>query len=186
MPGKQATSSGLADRYVTALFELAQAENGLDIVEADFARLSTALETSSDLDRLITSPLASRPEQGRAIEALAVQLGLSDLTKKFLGVLAAHRRLGALPAMLNSFRVMLATHRGEETAEVVSAVPLNDEQLGGIKDGISAHVGKPVSLAARVDPDLLGGLVVRIGSRMIDASLKTKLQQLELSMRGIG
>jgi F-type H+-transporting ATPase subunit delta len=175
----------LANRYATALFELASERKALEQVEGDLASLDRAIGETADLARLISSPIVSREEQARAMGALADQLGLSDIVKNFLGVLAERRRLGALPAMIAEFNRRLAAHRGEETAEVTSAVPLDESQLASVKDAVAAYAGRPVQLSASVDPGLLGGLVVRIGSRMIDASLKTKLQHLELSMRGV-
>jgi F-type H+-transporting ATPase subunit delta len=175
----------LASRYATALFELASEQNALDQVEGDLLTLERALDESPDLGRLIRSPVVARDEQGRAMAALAERLGLGELTRNFLGVLAAQRRLVALPGVIAGFKRQLAVHRGEETAEVTSAVPLDEEQLAGVKDAVARYAGRPVQLTATVDPALLGGIVVRIGSRMIDASLKTKLQNLELSMRGV-
>lgn len=176
---------GLADRYATALFDLALQRKALEQVEGDLATLDRAIEGNADLARLLASPIVSREEHGRATQALAERLGLSEIVRNFLGVLARQRRLFALSAIIRAFRQKLARHRGEETAEVVSAVPLSEAQLASIKEGVAGYVGRPVSLAAAVDPALLGGLVVRVGSRMVDASLKTKLQQLELSMRGV-
>jgi F-type H+-transporting ATPase subunit delta len=175
----------LANRYATALFELASERNALEQVEGDLASLDRAIGETTDLARLISSPIVSREDQARGMAALADQLGLSDIVKNFLGVLAERRRLAALPAIIAEFNRQLAAHRGEETAEVTSAVPLDESQLASIKDAVAAYAGRPVQLSASVDPGLLGGLVVRIGSRMIDASLKTKLQHLELSMRGV-
>jgi F-type H+-transporting ATPase subunit delta len=178
-------ASGLASRYATALFDLASERNALEQVERDLAALDRAIAESADLKRLIASPIVSREDQARAMEALADQLGLDQIVKNFLGVIAERRRLAALPGMIVGFNRQLAAHRGEETAEVTSAVPLDEGQLASVKDAVAAYAGRPVQLTTSVDPGLLGGLVVRIGSRMIDASLKTKLQHLELSMRGV-
>lgn len=185
LPANSATASGLANRYATALFELAAERNALEQVGNDLGLLGRTVEENMELRRLLSSPVVSREEHGRATAALAERLGLSEVVASFLGVLARQRRLFALPQMIGEFQRMLAAHRGEETAEVVSAVPLSDEQLASVKESVATYVGKPVSLEASVDPALLGGLVVRVGSRMIDASLKTKLQHLELSMRGV-
>jgi F-type H+-transporting ATPase subunit delta len=178
-------ASGLANRYATALFDLAAERNALEQVEADLAALDRAIDESTDLARLIASPIVSREDQGQAMAAVAERLGLGDIVQNFLGVLARSRRLAALPAIIAAYRRMLAAHRGEETAEVTSAVPLDEAQLASVREAVAAYAGKPVHLSAAVDPALLGGIVVRIGSRMIDASLKTKLQHLELSMRGV-
>ena len=185
MPANTATASGLASRYATALFELASEQGALDQVEGDLLTLERTLGESPDFRRLIRSPVVSRDEQARTMSALADRLGLGELTRNFLGVLASQRRLAALPGVIVGFKHRLAAHRNEETAEVASAVPLDDGQLAGVKDAVARYAGRPVQLTATVDPALLGGIVVRIGSRMIDASLKTKLQNLELSMRGV-
>ena len=175
----------MAGRYATALFELAAERHALDQVERDLATLEQALTASADLGRLIRSPVIGREDQGRAMAALAGKLGLGEITCNFLGVLAGQRRLGALPGVAAAFKRLLAAHRGEETAEVVSAVPLDEDELASVKSAVARYAGRPVQLSASVDPALLGGIVVRVGSRMIDASLKTKLQNLELSMRGV-
>ena len=175
----------MASRYATALFELALERNAVDQVESDLNGLARAHDENADLARLIRSPIVSRDEQRRAMAALAERLSLSDLVRSLLGVLASQRRLAALPAAITEFKRRLALHRGEETAEVVSAVPLDEAQLASVKDAVARYAGRPVQLTAEVDPGLLGGVVVRIGSRMIDASLKTKLHNLELSMRGV-
>jgi F-type H+-transporting ATPase subunit delta len=166
------------------LFDLARERGGLEQAGADLASLQQAVTESDDLGRLLRSPIVSREEHARAAAALGERLGASDTVRGFLGVLAQQRRMAALPAIIDEFARLLAVHRGEETADVVSAVPLDDAQLGQVRETVAAYVGRPVQLSAAVDPALLGGLVVRIGSRMVDASLKTKLHNLELSMRG--
>jgi F-type H+-transporting ATPase subunit delta len=185
LPASTATASGLASRYATALFELAVERDALDQVDGDLASLERALQESPDLARLIRSPVVAREGQARAMAVLAERLGTGELIGKFLGVLANQRRLDVLPALIAEFRRRLALHRGEETAQVTSAVPLDEAQLDSVRGAVATYAGRPVQLSASVDPGLIGGLVVRIGSRMIDASLKTKLQNLELSMRGI-
>ncbi|MCB1884942.1 MAG: F0F1 ATP synthase subunit delta [Geminicoccaceae bacterium] len=186
MPATNAQASGLAQRYAKALFELAQEGKALDAVLADLDRLDAAIDESDDLATLIKNPVLSREEQEQGILAVAERMGVGELTRRFLGVLAQKRRLYALPDVAKSFRAMLAESRGEVTAEVVSAQPLTDEQQGALKGSIERYVGRNVSMQTRVDGGLLGGLVVQVGSRMLDASLKTKLQQLEQSMRGMG
>lgn len=178
-------TSGPAGRYASALFELARERSAIAELENDVATIERAVAESPDLSRSLTSPIVRRDEHAATVAALAQRLGLGALTTSFLGVLAQQRRLGSLPMILASLRRMLAEERGESAAEVVSAVPLDQGQLDQLKDSVARHVGRAVELTASVDPSLIGGLVVRIGSRMIDASLKTKLQQLELSMRGI-
>lgn len=176
----------MATRYATALFELAEEGNALDKVAQDLATVERMTAESEDLRKVLQSPIVSRDAQAAAVTALAGPAGIGDTVAKFLGVLAENRRLFALPAITAAYRARLAAARGEVTAEVTSAVPLDGEQLEAVKASVSRYAGKAVSLTADVDPSLLGGLVVRIGSRMIDASLKTKLQQLELAMRGVG
>ncbi len=179
------TASGVASRYANALFDLAQERGGLEQAGADLASLQQAVAESDDLARLIRSPVVSREQHARAADALAERLGVSDTVRSFLGVLAAQRRMAVLPGVIAEFARLLAAHRGEETAEVTSAVPLDEGQFGEVREAVAGYVGRPVQLTAAVDPSLLGGMVVRIGSRMVDASLKTKLHNLELSMRGI-
>lgn len=177
--------SGVASRYATALFDLAKDEDQLDEVAGDLNALEGLIGDSADLERLIKNPVVSREAQGQAIRAIAEKAGLGSTTTKFLGVLAQHRRLFALGAVAQSFRSALAQDRGEIKAEVVSAASLSAEELDAVKSAIGRFAGRAVNVEAQVDPSLLGGLVVRVGSRMLDASLKTKLQQLEQSMRGL-
>jgi len=184
LPASSAIASGVAGRYALALFELARDGDVLDAVAADLTSFSTMLDESADLRRLIRSPVLSRDDQGKALAALAERAGFGELTTKFLGLVAEHRRLFALPEVIEAYRAMLAEHKGEVAAELVSAVPLQEEQVATLEKQLTASVGKQVMLAARVDPGLLGGLVVRVGSRMLDASLRTKLRQLELAMKG--
>ena len=167
-----------------ALFELARDQDALDVVAGDLGDLRAMLQESADLRRLIESPVLSREDQGRAITALAERAGFAQLTGRFLGLLAHKRRLFALPEIIGAYRTMLGEHKGEVSAELTSAVALTDEQLAAVKEQLSKAVGQSVMLATAVDPNLLGGLVVRVGSRMIDASLRTKLQRLETAMRG--
>jgi F-type H+-transporting ATPase subunit delta len=184
LPASSADASGLAGRYAAALFELADDEGALDAVAGDLGSFRSLLDESEDLRRLIRSPALSREDQGRAITTLAERAGFQQLTARFLGLLAHKRRLFALPEIIASYQAMLAHHKGEVGAELVSAVPLTDDQARAVQEQLSASLGQTVTLARTVDPALLGGLVVRVGSRMIDASLRTKLQRLELAMKG--
>ena len=184
MPASSAIASGVAGRYALALFELARDGDVLDAVAADLGAFKTMLDDSADLRRLIRSPVISREDQGKALAALGERAGFGELTARFLGVVAEHRRLFALPGVIEAYRAMLAEHKGEVGAELVSAVPLQEQQIAALEKQLSASFGKQVMLSARVDPGLLGGLVVRVGSRMLDASLRTKLRQLELVMKG--
>jgi F-type H+-transporting ATPase subunit delta len=184
LPASSANASGLAGRYAVALFELAQEQDALDAVAADLAALRAMLEQSADLGRLIRSPVTSREEQGRAIVALAERSEFHQLTRQFLGLLAHKRRLFALPQIITVYLAMLGEHKGEVSAELTSAVALSAAQLEAVKERLTAAIGQTVTVATAVDPSLLGGLVVRVGSRMIDSSLRTKLQRLELAMKG--
>jgi F-type H+-transporting ATPase subunit delta len=184
LPASSAIASGVAGRYALALFELARDGDALDAVAADLAAFKRMLDNSADLRRLVRSPVISREDQGKALAALSERAGFNALTAKFLGVVAEHRRLFALPGIIEAYSAMLAEHKGEVGAELVSAVPLQDQQVTTLEKQLSSAVGKQVLLSARVDPGLLGGLVVRVGSRMLDASLRTKLRQLELAMKG--
>lgn len=179
--------SGLGGRYATALYELADESRALDAVAEDLRSLRAMLDGSPDLVRLIRSPALSRDEQGRAIAALAERAGFSTITRNLLGLLAKNRRLFVLPAVAAGFLAILAGRRGEVVADVTTAVPLNDAQRAALGEALRGVAGATrVSLAERVDPAVLGGLVVRIGSRLVDASLRTKLQRLKLAMKGVG
>jgi F-type H+-transporting ATPase subunit delta len=174
----------LAGRYAVALFELAEDRDALDAVAADLGNLRSLLDDSADLRRLIRSPVLSREEQGRALVALGERAGFGPLTQQFLGLLAHKRRLFVLPEIIAAYLAMLGEHKGEVSAELTSAVALSEEQVAAVRQQLTAAVGQTVTLATAVDPGLLGGLVVRVGSRMIDASLRTKLRRLELAMKG--
>ena len=178
--------SGLAGRYATALFELADEAKALDAVADDLRALKALLAESDSLRRLVRSPVLSRDEQGRAIEAVLSKAGASPLTLKFIGVAAANRRLFALPGMIDAYLAELARRRGEMTAQVTSAHALSDSQTKALVDQLKKAVGAKVTVDVSVDPSLLGGLVVKVGSRMIDSSLRTKLSKLQLAMKGVG
>ncbi len=186
MAAASTITSGLAERYATALFDLAKEDGQIDAVMQDLDSVRTMLDESEDLRRTIRSPVISASAQAQAITAVADRAGLSSLTKQFLGLLAHKRRLFALPQIIEAFRAIVAKDRGEISCEVISAAELQDNQIAALRESVSAQAGKDVNLSVRVEPELLGGVVVRIGSRMIDASLRTKLQNLEHSMRGIG
>jgi len=177
--------SGIAGRYATALFDMARDAGQLDAVARDLDTLSGLLAESADLVRLVRSPAFSRDEQARAIGAVAAKAGATDLVRRFLGVIAANRRLFALNDIIAAFRSLLSHHRGEAIAEVVSAVPLNDAQLAQLKSSLSSEAAGNVVIRAKVDPELIGGLVVKLGSRMIDASIRNKLNNLKTAMKGV-
>ncbi len=175
--------ASLAGRYASALFELA-AENGtVTAVESDLEGLATALSDSSDLRAVTNNPELSRSQQGAAISGVSAHLGLGDLTKNFLGVLASNRRLSALPDIIRAFQMIAAAQRGEVTADVTSAHPLSETQLSALKDKLTAREGRTVKVNPSVDPDLLGGLVVTIGSQRIDGSIRTRLNSLAQAMK---
>ncbi len=178
--------SGLAGRYATAVFELAREKNALDEVASNFATVRGLLDDCDDLRRLVRCSVIGRDDQGRAVIALAEQAELGTLTTNVLGLLAANRRLFVLAEMIRGFDSLLAGHRGEVTAEVAAAKPLTDQQTQAIMASLKRATGRDVRLSATVDPLLIGGLVVKVGSRMIDASLKAKLQSLRLAMKGAG
>ncbi|EKV32541.1 ATP synthase delta chain [Caenispirillum salinarum AK4] len=182
----KSASSGLADRYASALFELAEEKGVLDQVADDLRGLKTMVAESADFRRFIDSPVLSRTEQAKGVAALADKAGMQGVTRNFLGLVATNRRLFALPAVIDAFLERLAAKRGEISAEVVSAKPLSDAQTEALAASLKQAVGKDVALETRVDPGLIGGLVVRVGSRMIDNSLRTKLQRLQLAMKGVG
>ena len=175
--------ASLAGRYASALFELASENGTVTAVETDLENLGAALAESDELASVISNPQLSRAEQGKAIEGVASHLGLSDLTTKFLGVLAANRRLSKAPDMIAAFKTIAAAQRGEVTATVPSAHPLSDAQIASLKIKLTAREGRTVMLTADVDPDLLGGLVVTIGSQHIDASIRTRLNSLAQAMK---
>ena len=176
--------ASLAGRYATALFGLARDQGQIDAVTRSLDSLEAAMTESSDFRALATSPLIGRADAAKAIEALVPTLGVDPITANFLGVLAENGRLSELRNVIRSVRRLAAAHRGETTAEVTSAHPLNDGQVARLMANLKARVGRDVSIDARVDPALLGGMVVRLGSQMIDASIRTKLNNLALAMKG--
>lgn len=178
--------ASLAGRYASALFELAAEAGTVSAVEGDLDKLSAALAESSDLAAVTTNPQVSRKDQGAAVAGVAKVLGLAPLTANFLGVLADNRRLSQLPAMIRAFRTIAAAQRGEVTAEVVSAHPLKDDQLEALRTKLTQREGRTVKVSSAVDPDLLGGLVVTIGSKRIDGSIRTRLNSLAQAMKAPG
>jgi F-type H+-transporting ATPase subunit delta len=176
--------ASLAGRYASALFELASEAGFVSAVEGDLETLDEALRESPELRALIRNPEVSREALGRVLNGLGAQLNLSDLTRNFLGVLAQNRRVGELPKIIRAFRSIAAVQRGEVTAEVASAHPLSDEQLTTLEQKLRARQGRTVKLKTRVDPDLLGGLVVTIGSQRIDSSIRSRLNSLAQAMKG--
>ncbi len=186
MSASSASAAGLAGRYASALFDLAREQDSLDRVETDLDALAGLLTESRELERALGSPLVKAEGKVGIIKALADKAGFADLTVRFLGVMAARGRLGVLGDIIAAFRAMLAEQRGETSVEVISAIPLEPHQRTAVEEMLKASLGKKVILEPSVDPSLLGGLVLRIGSQLIDASLKTKLRHLDLAMRGAG
>ena len=176
--------TGMPGRYATALFELASESGAVDQVEQDFDGFDRMLDDSTDLWRLVRSPVYSAEEQVRALGAVLEAAGASTLTTNFLKLTARNRRLFAVRDMITGFRQLVAAARGEVPAEVVSAHELNPDQVQALKDELKAAGDREVKLTQRVDPAILGGLIVRVGSRMIDNSLRTKLQSLKVAMKG--
>jgi F-type H+-transporting ATPase subunit delta len=175
--------ASLAGRYASALFELASEAGTVSAVESDLETLGQALAESPDFRALASNPQIGRAAQGRAIGGIASSLGTSDLTRKFLGALAANGRLSKLADVVRAFRTIAAAQRGEVTAEVASAHALSDAQVDQLKQKLTQREGRTVKLSTRVDPDLLGGLVVTIGSKRIDGSIRTRLNSLEQAMK---
>lgn len=179
-------SKGLAARYALALYGLADDQKALDDVAGDLRSLRQLLAESEEFVRLIRSPVLSRNDQTKAVAALCDKFGAHALTAKFLGVLASNRRLFALPGIITAYLEQLASRRGEVAAEVSSAVTLSEDEVQAVTDALRKVVGQKVSVNLTVDPSLIGGLIVRVGSRMIDSSLRTKLQRLQFAMKGVG
>ncbi|WP_334151433.1 F0F1 ATP synthase subunit delta [Hyphomicrobium sp.] len=176
--------AGVAVRYAAALFDLAKEQNKISEVEQDLVKFQQLYDMSPDLQRLVRSPVIAADDQVRALSRVLDMAGVGGLAKNFIGLVARNRRLFAAPDMVRAFRSLAAKARGEVTAEVISAHPLTEEQANALKAQLKETVGKDVTLAAKVDAALIGGLIVKLGSRMIDSSLRTKLSNLSLSLKG--
>ncbi|MFL6765626.1 MAG: F0F1 ATP synthase subunit delta [Sphingomicrobium sp.] len=176
--------ASLAGRYASALFGLARDQRQIESVGKGLDALSQALLDSKDFAELVASPLVSRDEAGRAFAALAPQLKLDPITANFLGVVARNGRKGELRKIIHAFGRLAAEHRGETTAEIVTARPLNDDQLAALRQQLRTRAGRDVKIDATVDPNILGGIVVKLGSERIDASIRTKLNRLASAMKG--
>ncbi len=182
-----AGQSGMVGRYALALFELADSDGKLDAVAGDLRAIDAALTEGGDLARMASSPVVSRKEQGAAIDAILEQAGADALTRRFIGVVAVNRRLSALHGMAQAYLTELARRRGEVTARVRSATELTETQRGALADALQeTGISRNVSLEVEVDPSLIGGLVVYVGSRMIDSSISTKLERMTNMMKGAG
>jgi F-type H+-transporting ATPase subunit delta len=179
-------SSGVGDRYASALFDLALTEKKLGEVGKDLKRFDALLNGSEDLARLVSSPVFSTDDQVRAIGAILDKAKITGLVGNFMRVVAQNRRAITMPQLLGAFLKLLAEHRGEETAEVSVAVALSSNQTKELKAALKSAVGKDVDLQISIDPSLLGGMIVKIGSRQIDTSLRTKISSLKLALKEVG
>jgi len=177
-------TAGLAGRYAVALFDLARESNAIDGVQKSLAALRQGLTDSADLKALTQSPVISRADAAKAVAAVAKAMKLDSLTAKFLGVLAENRRLAELGAMIGAYDSIVAAHRGEATATVTSAHPLSAAQLKELAANLKTRVGRDVQVATHVDPAILGGLVVKLGSQLIDGSIRTRLNSFAQAMKG--
>jgi F-type H+-transporting ATPase subunit delta len=175
---------GIAERYATAILELAQEEKSVEIIERDLVSLKDAVTSSSDLARFVRSPVFTRADHAKGMKAVLEKIGAAPLTTRFILILASKRRLFALLNIIRAFQRQLSKLRGEVDAQVTSARALSDNELAELKAAIRGKLGREPRLEARTDPALLGGLVVKVGSRMIDSSLRAKLNGMRLAMRG--
>ena len=176
--------SGLAGRYATAIFELAQDTKSVAALEKDFTTLKALIAESPDLYRLVKAPVFSRDDQKKGMDAILRRIEAAPLTVQFVLTLAAKRRLFILTDIIRGFELLVAKMRCQTDAQVTSARPLSDSQVAELKNILKAKLNRDVQLDAKVDPSLLGGLIVKVGSRMIDSSLRTKLEGLRAAMRG--
>lgn len=178
------TVSGVPGRYASALFELAREEKATEQVGQQLATVQAAIDQSEDLGRLVRSPVFSADDQVAALAAVGQQIGISGTALNFLRLVAKNRRLAALPDMIRAYATLLSQSKGEIAGEVTSAAPLSAQQLSDLKSALKSALGRDVALSTRVDDSILGGLIVKVGSRMMDNSLKTKLQSLKIAMKG--
>jgi F-type H+-transporting ATPase subunit delta len=175
----------MAGRYATALFELALEERALDAVKADLDRFAALIDESADLRRLVRSPVFTAEEQARALAAVLEKAGIGGIAVKFLKVVASNRRLFAVRDMIKGYRQLVARHKGEVTAEVTLAEPPNEAHLAAIKGALKTVTKKDVQVDVKVDPAIIGGLIVKLGSRMVDSSLRTKLNAIKHAMKEV-
>lgn len=178
--------SGVSGRYATALFELARDQKSVDAVKADLDKFSAMLADSPDLLRLVRSPVFTADAQAKALNAVLTKAGISGIAANFLKVLTANRRLFAVADVIRAFRALVAKFKGEATAEVTVAEPLSDANLDALKAALKSVSGKDVDLNVKIDPSIIGGLVVKLGSRMVDSSLRTKLNSIKHAMKEAG
>jgi F-type H+-transporting ATPase subunit delta len=184
--GENPTVSGVAGRYATALFDLARDEKSIDVVKADLDRFDAMVAGSADLARLVRSPVFSAEEQLKALSAVLDAAGLTSTAAKFLKVLTVNRRLFSVRDVIKAFGVLVAHFKGEAAADVTVAEPLSDKNLEALKTALKSVTGQDVSLNVRIDPAIIGGLIVKVGSRMVDSSLRTKLNSIKNAMKEAG
>ena len=186
MAAEDPSVSGVSGRYATALFELARDQKSVDSIKVDLDRFEAMLVDSADLRRLVRSPVFAAEAQLRALSAVLDQAGISGISANFLKVLTANRRLFAVADVIRAFRALVARFKGEATADVTVAETLNDRNLDALKAALKTVTGKDVALNVKVDPSIIGGLVVKLGSRMVDSSLRTKLNSIKHAMKEAG
>ena len=185
MAGEQSIVSGMAGRYATALFQLALEQNALDAVSADLRQFDALVAESADLRRLVRSPVFTAGEQSKALSALLDRVGITGIAANFLKLVASNRRLFAVADMIKGFRKLVARHQGEVAAEATLAEPPSAAHLSAIKAALKAVTRKDVQVEVKVDPSIIGGLIVKLGSRMVDSSLRTKLNSLKVAMKEV-
>ena len=183
MAAEEPIVSGMAGRYAKALFDLARETNAIDAVKADLERFGALIAESPDLNRLVRSPVFSAEEQLQALSAVLDWAGIGGLAARFLKLVTSNRRLFAARDMVKGYRELVAEYKGEATAEVTVAEQLKDDHLDALRAALKAVSGKDVDLAIKVDPAIIGGLVVKLGSRMVDTSLRTKLNAIRHAMK---
>ena len=184
MAGKDPIISGMAGRYASALFELAREEKAVDAVKADLESFDALIAANPDLSRLVRSPVFGADEQEKALSAILDKAGIKSLAANFLRVITANRRLFAAREMIRAFRALVAKHKGEVTADVTVAEKLNDKNLDALKSALkSVTGGKAIDLNVKIEPAIIGGLIVKVGSRMVDSSLRTKLNAIKFAMK---
>lgn len=186
MAAEDPSVSGVSGRYATALFELARDENSIDGVRADLDKFDALLNESAELKRLVRSPLFAAEVQLKALSAVLDKAGITGISANFLKVLTANRRLFAVSDVIRAFRALVAKFKGEASADVTVAEPLSDKNVDALKEALKSVSGKDVTLNVKVDRSIIGGLVVKLGSRMVDSSLRTKLNSIKNAMKEAG
>ena len=186
MAAEDPSVSGVSGRYATALFDLARDEKSVDAVMADLGKFEAMLADSEDLRRLVRSPIFGADVQAKALTEILDKSGISGISAKFLKLLTANRRLFAVSDVIRAFRALVAKFKGEATADVTVAEPLSDKNLDALKTALKSVTGKDVALNVKIDPAIIGGLVVKLGSRMVDSSLRTKLNSIKHAMKEAG